>query len=164
MAVTCKLRNGNKINIYFNYKNVIVGGTHEVRTGLGVVVVGGSSKSVSKRMWGGPVRSKRTYVSPFFRIKTNNRNNSSNQIEPDNLILLLLVNIIAIEYWEKTVSNQMHPALCHNPSAWFVCFSCLLPVRFLCMSSQGTVHLFPKSRSESWVLLVMDECFEAMEM
>ena len=37
MAVTCKLRNGNKINIYFNYKNVIVGGTHEVRTGLGVV-------------------------------------------------------------------------------------------------------------------------------
>ena len=93
MAVTCKLRNGNKINIYFNYKNVIVGGTHEVRTGLGVVR--GSSKSVSKRMWGGLVRSKRTYVSPFFQIKTNNRNNSSNQIEPDNLILLLLVNIIA---------------------------------------------------------------------
>ena len=97
MAVTCKLRNGNKINIYFNYKNVIVGGTHEVRTGLGVVRGrgGGQSKSVSKRMWGGLVRSKRTYVSPFFQIKTNNRNNSSNQIEPDNLILLLLVNIIA---------------------------------------------------------------------
>ena len=100
MAVTCKLRNGNKINIYFNYKNVIVGGTHEVRTGLGVVTGGGgagrgASKSVSKRMWGGLVRSKRTYVSPFFQIKTNNRNNSSNQIEPDNLILLLLVNIIA---------------------------------------------------------------------
>ena len=34
---------------------------------------GGSSKSVSKRMWAGLVQSKRTYASPFFRIKTNNK-------------------------------------------------------------------------------------------
>ena len=64
MAVTCKLRNGNKINIYFNYKNVIVGGTHEVRTGLGVV-----------RGEGGGVIKKRikTYVGRTCPIKTHLR-------------------------------------------------------------------------------------------
>ena len=60
MAVTCKLRNGNKINIYFNYKIVIVGGTHEVRTGLGVV--GGVIK---KRI--------KTYVGRTCPIKTHLR-------------------------------------------------------------------------------------------
>lgn len=52
MAVTCKLRNGNKINIYFNYKNVIVGGTHEVRTGLGVVRGGGGHQKAYQNVCG----------------------------------------------------------------------------------------------------------------
>ena len=64
MAVTCKLRNGNKINIYFNYKNVIVGGTHEVRTGLGVVR-GGGGGSIKKRI--------KTYVGRTCPIKTHLR-------------------------------------------------------------------------------------------
>lgn len=64
MAVTCKLRNGNKINIYFNYKNVIVGGTHEVRTGLGVVR-GGGRGVIKKRI--------KTYVGRTCPIKTHLR-------------------------------------------------------------------------------------------
>ena len=83
MAVTCKLRNGNKINIYFNYKNVIVGGTHEVRTGLGVVGGGGGGGGWKKGRksggggggGGGGVIKKRikTYVGRTCPIKTHLR-------------------------------------------------------------------------------------------